>query len=120
MRALSLLALMTLAVACQGATHDPNETGLRIGPPPGTLDAPVTLYVANRTGLDLRCEVAQGDRCPPLPDVEALEVLPVGSLQAWVDITCADLDVSCFPTDAPPTERPVRSWVWVVEELDEI
>lgn len=117
---LAAIAASVAMLGCQAPFNDPLETGLRLSPIPGETEGPVDLRVENATGLTLACVVHELDVCPSLGDVvdELTELTPE---ERWevTEVTCAALDVACWPDPIDPTEAPLRAWGWSIVPPDE-
>ncbi len=109
--------LPLLLVGCINGAHDPNRTGLVISPAPGRVEGPVDLIIVNRTGGDLTCTGFETNDCAALSDPPA----EIPERERWIreDITCIDIDIICFDSDATGADLPIRSWRWFVEEPED-
>lgn len=110
-----------LALAgCVATYHDPRATGVVIDPPPGDVQGPVTLLVANERPEPLRCVIVEGQGCLSVADrVSVWQTLAPGDVVRVDDVACAVLDVACWEGEVDGTVRPVRQWGWVVLPADD-
>jgi hypothetical protein len=106
--------------ACQEPFNDPLGTGLRLAPTPGEVEGPAVLRAANLTGGALECVVHELDVCPTLGfDVlDELGLLDVDEVWRVEGVTCAALDVACWPEPADTTTPPLRAWGWSIVPPD--
>jgi hypothetical protein len=122
MRALrSVLVMAALgASACQEPFNDPLGTGLRLAPTPGEVEGPVVMRAANVTEEALVCVVHELDVCPTLGGsvLDALARLDVDEVWRVEEVSCATLDVACWPESADATEPPLRAWGWSIVPPD--
>jgi hypothetical protein len=114
------LALLLVLGGCVATFHDPRTTGVVIDPPPGDVEGPVTLLVANERPGPVACVIVEGDGCPSVGEqVQPWQRLSPGDVVRVEDVSCAVLDVACWDGEVVGTERPIRQWGWVVLPPDE-
>jgi hypothetical protein len=115
------LVLTGLALGgCVATYHDPRATGVVIDPPPGDVQGPVTLLVANERAEPVACVIVQGDGCPVVDErVSAWQRLDPGEVVRVEDVACAVVDIACWEGAVDGTVRPVRQWGWVVLAADD-
>jgi hypothetical protein len=123
MRALRSVGVAVVAwgaIACQEPFSDPLGTGLRLAPTPGEVEGPVVMRAANGTGLDLSCVVHELDVCPTLGAdlLDELAWLDVDEVWRVENVSCATLDVACWPDPVDDTTPPLRAWGWSIVPPD--